>query len=31
MGKIDETRGQHEQVTTLFKKNMALLGTALGK
>ena len=29
--KIDDTRGQHEQVTALFKKNMALLGTALGK
>ena len=28
--KVDETRGQHDQVTALFKKNAALLGTALG-
>ncbi|MBR1777698.1 MAG: flagellar biosynthesis protein FlgB [Alphaproteobacteria bacterium] len=30
MAKVDETRTQHEQVTALFKKNAALLGTALG-
>lgn len=30
MAKVDETRGQHDQVTALFKKNAALLGTALG-
>lgn len=30
MAKVDETRAQHEQVTALFKKNAALLGTALG-
>ena len=30
MAKIDDTRGQHERVTALFKKNAALLGTALG-
>ncbi|MCQ2914292.1 MAG: flagellar basal body protein [Alphaproteobacteria bacterium] len=31
MQKMDDTRSQHEQVSALFKKNMALLGTALGK
>ena len=30
MAKVDETRTQHEQVTALFKKNAALIGTALG-
>lgn len=30
MAKMDDTRGQHERVTALFKKNAALLGTALG-
>lgn len=30
MAKIDDTRGQHERVAALFKKNAALLGTALG-
>lgn len=29
--KVDETRAQHEQISALFKKNMSLIGTALGK
>ncbi|MCQ2966552.1 MAG: flagellar biosynthesis protein FlgB [Alphaproteobacteria bacterium] len=29
--KIDDTRQQHEQITALFKKNMSMLVTALGK
>ena len=31
MQKIDSTRQQHEEVTALFKKNMSMLLTALGK
>ena len=30
MALMDDTRGQHERVTALFKKNVALLETALG-
>lgn len=30
MAKMDTTRGQHEQASALFKKNLALLGVAMG-
>lgn len=30
MAKMDDTRGQHERVSLLFKKNAALIGMALG-